>query len=134
MASQSRFFQVALAIAIVVLAAPARADVVTLLCQNTNAQSYTGDSSTLRVDYDRKIVQLLGSDGTAVYTAAATITEGAVDWKAVLDKPSGGIFSGSLNRISGQVWGHFPVVGADGRVREHNNILSGPCRRATQKF
>lgn len=132
MASQSRFFQVALAIAIVVLAAPARAEVVTLLCQNTNTQSYTGDSSTLRVDYERKIVELLRSDGTATYSAAATITEGAVDWKAVLNKPSGAIFSGSLNRISGQVWGRHPVVAADGRVLD--NILSGPCRRATQKF
>jgi len=129
MTSGARFF---LALALVALASPARAEVVTLLCQNTNTQSYTGDSSTLRIDYDRKIVELLRSDGTAVYSAGATITEGAVEWNAVLAKPSGSIFSGSLNRVSGQLWGHHPVVAADGRVLD--NILSGPCRRATQKF
>jgi hypothetical protein len=129
MAPGLRFF---LALAFVALSSPARAQVVTLLCQNTNPQSYTGDSSTLRVDYGRKTVELLRSDGTAAYSAGATITEGAVEWTAVLDKPRGGIFSGSLNRLSGQLSGQHTFVAADGRILD--NILSGPCRRATQKF
>lgn len=121
-----------LAFTLAMTAGSAHAQVVTLHCQNSNAESYTGNSSVFRVDYDRKTVQLLRSDGTATYSAAAAITEGAIEWRAALDNPRGSTFTGSLNRVSGQIWSLHPVVTAGGRVL--NNVVSGPCRRATQKF
>lgn len=108
---------------------PARAEAVTLVCQ-----AELGLSFTLRVDYDRKIVDLLRSDGTAQYSAAATITEGAVEWNTVIVNSGGYVFRGSLNRLSGQGWEQHPEVWNDGRSRAASQILFGPCRRATQKF
>jgi hypothetical protein len=124
----------ALAIALIVLASPARAETVTLVCQQEASPGNTvsGGSFTLRVDYDRKTVDLLRSDGTAYFTAAATITAGDVkwgDWNKVLKGHL--IFRGELNRLSGQGWAEFPVEYGTTTKRE---VMSGPCRRATQKF
>lgn len=114
MVPKSRFFQgnfsatllrsVALAIALIVTASPARAEVVTLVCQPES-----GDSFTLRVDYDRKTVEYLSPNGSSGGPAAATITEGNVTWdrrferEEVLQGYWGHYrFEGSLNRLSGQ--------------------------------
>lgn len=147
MALESRLFQAgfsatllwsaAIATVLLVPASPVRADVVTLVCQNSDGG---GDSMTIRVDYDRKIVDLLWSDGTARYSAPATITEGAVTWRAALpnagepNSPAEPWFDGSLNRLSGQGYVRFPRVGgARGNLGVWESV-SGPCRRATQKF
>ena len=118
----------ALAIAILVQASPARAEAITLVCQN-EGPTPGGGSYTLQVDYDRKIVALLGSDGAVRYSAAATITQSNVTWKTVLE--NGKFFDGSLNRLSGQGVANFPVPFA-GQIMMGG--MSGPCRRATQKF
>jgi hypothetical protein len=138
MAPQSRLFQAScsasllcsatLTIALLVPAAPARAETVTLVCQQEAGPHMTesGGSFTLRLDYDRKIVDFLQSDGAVSYSAAATITEGNVQWKTDLTKA--GAFLGQLNRLSGQgnatYWDE----------RQFMHQMSGPCRRATQKF
>ena len=75
MTPKSRLFQASFsetllwsaAIALIVLASPARADTVTLLCANEPH----GNSFTLQVDYDQKLVALLNSDGTAQWTKSA---------------------------------------------------------------
>jgi len=138
MAPKSRFFHasisaallrsVALAIALIVQASPARAETATLVCQQESAPHNTesGGSFTLRVDYDRKIVDFLRSDGVVSYSAAATITEGDVQWETDLTKARA--FMGKLNRLSGQ--GNATYW--DDRQFMHQ--MSGPCRRATQKF
>jgi hypothetical protein len=132
MTPKSRFFQAsfaaALAIALIVPASPARAEVITLVCTN---ESSGGGSFTLRVDYDRNIVDMPNSAdmpnsiGTAYYSAAATITKDDVTWDINTDR----IFRGSLNRLSGQ--GTVSFAKNDG---SRTLGLSGPCRRATQKF
>ena len=138
--AQARFFTTllpgtALAVALLAQVSPARAEVVTLVCQDTN----TSDSMTIRVDYDRKIVDFLQSDGAVVYSAAARITEGAVEWYAALRSTgqphdaANPFFGGSLNRLSGQGLVQIPHNGR--RSNESVTIgVSGPCRRATQKF
>ncbi len=138
MAPESRLFQAnfsaallrsaALAIALLVPASPARAEVVTLVCQQESVGAFTesGGSFTLRVDYDRKIVDLLRSDGTVRLSAAAMITVGDVQWETDLTKAHA--FMGILNRISGQGSATY----WDDRNLMHQ--MSGPCRRATQKF
>jgi hypothetical protein len=138
MAPRSGFFQAsfsatllrsaAIAIALNVQASPAHAEAITLVCQN-HGPTPGGGTFTLRVDYDRKNVALLRSDGTVRYSAAATITQGNVTWKAVLGNEK--FFDGSLNRISGQGVANFPVPFA-GQIMMGG--MSGPCRRATQKF
>jgi hypothetical protein len=131
-----RFSQTALAIALAVLASPASAEAVTLVCQNDGPAPGVG-TFALRVDYDRKIVDMPNSAdlarpvGTAFYSAAPTITAGAVDWDVVIN-PKGAIFRGSLNRLSGQGWVSYSTFYSDGR--QSLQTLSGPCRRATQKF
>ncbi len=124
----------ALAIALLASASPACAEVVTLVCQPAS-----GDSFTLRVDYDRKIVDLLASDGTSIVSAAATISESDVNWNAV-PKNTGGHqntagyhFIGSLNRLSGQGYAHYPEAILRGTEIVLASV-SGTCRRATQKF
>ena len=144
MALLSRFFQArfstallrsaALAIVLLVQTSPVRAEVVTLVCQ-----SESGNSMTIRVDYDRKIVDLLRSDGSMQHSAPATITEGAVEWNAAV--PSTGEpfdaadprFMGALNRLTGQ--GNVWIARERSRSNEGPWItVIGPCRRATQKF
>ena len=146
MAPKSGFFQAgfsatllrcaALAIALFVPASPARAEVVTLVCQ-----PQSGDSFTLRIDYDRKTVDLLVPDGRSYFApAAATITEGSVTWdrrferEEVLKGYMGHYrFAGSLNRLSGE--GKFTFWrNTEGREEAIINSNSGLCRRATQKF
>jgi len=143
MASKFRFFQAnfsatllrsaAIAIALLVQAAPARAQVVTLICQSDRSQSEPydvratqgwGSSFTLRINYDQKIVDLLAPDGSVWFSAAARITESVVEWGSGEKQR----FWGSLNRLSGQ--------GAATFISERQQLLamSGPCRRATQKF
>jgi hypothetical protein len=122
----------ALAIALIVPALPARAEVVTLICQQEQlpGNSLWGDSFTLRIDYDRKIVDWLRSNGTALLSATATITEADVQWgdRAEISKGDK-FFSGSLNRLSGQGRVYFKHL-----EQNSSYTMSGPCRRATQKF
>ena len=137
MASKFRFFQAsfsatllksaALAVALLVQASPARAEVVTLICQNNydNKAGSQGPSSfTLRINYDQKLVELLNPSGSVWFSEAARITESDVRW----DSNEGALFMGSLNRLSGEGVASFMQKG--GRLR----VMSGPCRRATQKF
>jgi|GEM_PF-1370061 len=142
MAKKSGFFQArlsaallrcaALAGALVLLALPAHAEVVTLVCQ-----AELGFSATIRIDYDRKTVDLVNSEGSAAYRAPATITEGGVAWNLALPSsgeplaPAKPHFWGSLNRLSGQGLIEYPH--ADRAARGHAGV-TGPCRRATQKF
>jgi len=116
-------------------ASPARAETVTLVCQ-----PQSGDSFTLRIDYDRKTVDLL-SDGRSFYAPAeATITESNVTWdrrfkrEEVLQGYLGHYrFEGSLNRLSGE--GKFTFWrNTEGREEALISRNSGLCRRATQKF
>lgn len=120
----------ALAVALIVQASPARAEVVTLVCQQEPGPHNTesGGSFTLRADYDRKIVDFLRSDGTAYRSAAATITEGAVSWDSSGREIGPLSFMGSLNRLSGQ--GNATYWDDRGFMKQ----MSGLCRRATQKF
>ena len=129
MAPESRFFRVsisaALAIALIVLASPARAEVVTLICQSDSSDSNNWEPSfTIRIDYDRKTVDWLRSNGTVALSSAATITESDVQWYSAEAQE----FRGGLNRLSGQ-----GTLGFTERqvIRRY---MSGPCRRATQKF
>lgn len=94
MTSGSNFFQArisapllqsaALAIALLLQVSPVHAETVTLVCQNENAATSRswGSSFALRVDYDRKIVDLLRSDGTVLLSSAARITDSDVRWDA----------------------------------------------------
>src|SRR4029077_16789929 len=115
-----------LAAALIAPAAPAHAEVVTLICQQEAGphNNESGGSFTLRVDYDRKLVEFLLSDGVVPFSAAATITQGDVRWTTDLTKP--GAFLGQLNRLSGA--GNTTYW--DNRGLMHQ--MSGPCRRATQ--
>ena len=133
MAQVSRFFEqtflrlccTALAIALIVLASPARAEVVTLICQSDSSDSNNWESSfTIRIDYDRKTVDWLRSNGTVALSSAATITESDVQWYSAEAQE----FRGGLNRLSGQ-----GTLGFTERqvIRRY---MSGPCRRATKKF
>jgi hypothetical protein len=139
MAPKSRLFQAsfpatllqsaALAIALLVPASPARAEVVTLVCQHE-----TGISVTIRVDYDRNIVDLLKSDGTASFSSAAQITEGAVKWEVLVNNANGQHFFGTLNRLTGQLSNmSYPVDDVKPGFY-YSRGMSGLCRRATQKF
>ena len=140
MAPESRFFRVsisaALAIALIVFASSARAEVVTLVCQSEASQEDSirqgawGSSFTLRINYDQNIVDLLGPSGAVWFSAAAKITESDVRWNTWpnYSTTAGPGFIGSLNRLSGQGSAAFRVEGQEYRS------MSGPCRRATQKF
>jgi len=139
MAPVSRLFQTsfstallrsaALAIALLVQVSPARAEVVTLVCQHE-----TGVSVTIRVDYDRNIVDLLKSDGTASFSSAAQITEGAVKWDVLVNNANGQHFFGTLNRFTGQLSSmSYPVDDVKPGFY-YSRGMSGLCRRATQKF
>lgn len=118
----------ALAIALAAIAISAHAESVTLVCQN-DGPTPGGGTFTLRVDYDRKTVDLLRADGAVRHSAAASITASNVTWKAMLEGEKW--FEGSLNRLSGQGLANFPVLYA-GQVMMGG--MSGPCRRGTQKF
>ena len=127
---------VALATVLLVQASTASAEVVTLICQ-----PQSGNSFTLRIDYDRKTVDLLVPDGRSYFApAAATITEGSVTWdrrferEEVLKGYMGHYrFEGSLNRLSGE--GKFTFWrNTEGREEQRIDSNSGLCRRATQKF
>lgn len=122
----------AIAIALIVTASPARAEVVTLICQQEQLPDNTlwGDSFTLRIDYDRKIVDWLSSSGTTLLSATATVTEAEVQWGDLAEIYKGDkYFKGSVNRLSGQGQMGYKYSGA-----AFSHQMSGPCRRATQKF
>jgi hypothetical protein len=119
-------FSAALAIVLLTSASAARAEVVTLVCQNeTNAPG----SFRLRVNYDQKIVELLNSNGTTRFSAPARITESDVWWEAVVPNMEMK-FEGGLNRLTGHGYTLIPTTPNSFR-QEH---MGGPCRRATQKF
>ncbi len=144
MASKSRFFKAnssvmllqsaALAVALLVQASPARAEVVTLICQNNyqSTKNNQGPSSfTLRINYNQKVVEFLKPDGTVWFSeAATTITESAVQWPSDRRQRVGTIFfTGELNRLSGEGSVNFAETGDS-----FFTSVEGPCRRATQKF
>lgn len=139
MVPKFRFFQAgfsatllwcaALAIALLVPASPARAEVVTLVCQHESSISVT-----IRVDYDRKIVDLLQSDGTARFSSAAQITEGTVEWDVLVNNANGQHFFGTLNRFTGQLSNMSYPVDDVKAGHFYSRGMSGQCRRATQKF
>ncbi len=123
----------AAAIALMVLALPARGEVVTLLCQNREQQS----SFTLRIDYDRKMVAEVNSDGSSRNLVPAKITEGDITWDHVFQnvevfKGRFGRFrfSGSVNRLSGQ--GRVTYWRMD--TEQPAWTVTGLCGRAAQKF
>ena len=92
---------------------------------------------TIRVDYNQKTVDLVQPDGSAKYRAPATITEGAISWNLTLPAsgeplaPAKPHFWGSINRLSGQ--GLIEHPHSDPSARGHAG-MTGPCRRAAQKF
>jgi hypothetical protein len=121
----------ALAIALIVLASPARAETVTLVCQ-----PQSGDSFTLRIDYDRAIIEMLEDNGAKVMSLPAKITDENVTWDGVhetgrVDRAQNH-FWGSLNRLSGQLMFSKELVN-DGYRPSPATSVSG-CRRATKKF
>ena len=121
-----------IAAAVAALALPAAAEQATLVCQ---AQG--GVSFTLRIDYDRKIVDMPNSAdlsyaiGTAFYNTTATFNEGAIAWDTVIES-RGATFRGSVNRLTGEAFVTFSEFYNDGR--EMLRTLSGPCQRAQRKF
>lgn len=139
MAPQSRLFRAnfsaallwsaALATVLLVQASPARAEVVTLVCQHESSISVT-----IRVDYDRKIVDLLQSDGTARFSSAAQITKGTVEWDVLVNNANGQHFFGTLNRFTGQLSNMSYPVDDVKAGHFYSRGMSGQCRRATQKF
>lgn len=121
-------------ITLLLSAALTHADVVTLLCQNDAQQ---GSTFTLQVDYDRRTVADMYSNGTPGAAVAATITESEVTWDHIFEnvevfKGNWGRFqfAGSLNRLSGQ--GRVTYWRMD--TSQPSWSMSGACRRATQKF
>jgi hypothetical protein len=108
---------------------PARAEIATLVCQN---QSGTGGSFTLRVDYDRKVVALLSSNGNTLFSSAAQVTDSDVTWEVAVQNMSGFKFMGTLNRLSGQGGVIFPTRYSENKVTSDH--WYGPCSHATQKF
>jgi hypothetical protein len=118
-----------MAAAVLVPISPARAEVVALVCQD---QSGTGGSFTLRVDYDRKVVALLSSNGGVLFSSAARVTDSDVTWEVTVENMDGFKFLGVLNRLSGQGGVSFPTRYSNGKVTSDH--WYGPCSRATQKF
>lgn len=120
---------VALAILLFAQASSARAEGVTLVCQDEK----TNESFVLRVDYDRKIVDYLWSDGTPRASAPARIMANDIWWEARHEGRNETAFKGGLDRLSGRGWlieYDTPRLAAANLGRHK----SGPCRRATQKF
>lgn len=119
----------------------AGAEPITLVCQQESDTYTPYGTFTFRVDYDRKIVYWLNSDGTVHLTAAAKITESEIAWETVNDnvvifKDNRGRdnfgrmgFSGSLSRLTGQ--SNATLSRSDINMAFY---FSGPCRLATQKF
>lgn len=123
----SMLCKAALVAALLSPALPAHAEVVTLICQGT-----PGGSFTLRIDYDRRTAAMLNGDGTVYISAPADITDAQVWWDAKIEEYSGYKFNGRVNRLSGDAWVMFP--GNNGGNQLTSLVVSGPCRRATQKF
>jgi hypothetical protein len=131
MALGSRFLVL---LALTALAAPARAQVVTLVCQS---QERADSMFTLRVDYDRKMVTDVHTDGSSGAFVPANITEGAVTWEHVFPrvevfKNNWGrfSFSGQLNRLTGQGWIRYWRMDTN----QGPWMLSGLCAPAVKKF
>ena len=126
---QLRWRSAALAIALIVPASPAQAEIVKLVCQHES-----GISETIRVDYDRNIVDLLQSDGTVRFSSAAQITEGTVKWQVLVNNANGQHFFGTWNRFTGQLSNMAYPVDDVKAGHFYSRGMSGQCRRATQKF
>jgi len=146
MASKSRFFQagfsaallrsVALAIALIVTASPARAEPVTLSCR-TDASPATW---TFRINYATGLVEQLAPSGNA-YTnriATATISPNTIAWS--IDQPSSYRTGDDVIHQTTEHWeGHIDRLSATGWMQSHQgdfpaNIVDFTCRQATQKF
>jgi hypothetical protein len=128
----------ALAFALIAQAPAARAETLNLVCENDQRGSIE-----LLVDFDRKTVELMprssctwNISGRSIVVpdcfppGRAQISERDISW-AMTEKTvngAGGVgereVSGSLNRLTGNVWMRFGSV--DG--------FSGKCRRATKQF
>ncbi len=146
MTRKSRYFQVgfsatvlrcaALAIALIVTASPARAELVTLSCR-TDVGSET---FTFRINYATGLVEQLGPSGNA-YTnrlATATISPNAIIWS--IDQPSSYLTGDGVTHQTTEHWeGHIDRLAATGWVESHKgDFPTHPidiiCRQATQKF
>lgn len=121
-----RFTGCALAVFLAVTTTPAQAEAVTLVCQQES-----GGSFRLRVDYDRKLIELLNSDGSSQFSAPARITEGHVRWNVTGPSMGTHKFEGELDRGTGAGWVFTPPDNPNLMKPRHMN---GMCRRATQKF
>jgi hypothetical protein len=124
----------ALAVALIVSASLARAEAMTLVCQVESGEQI--GSFTLRVDYDRKTVDFSRrTDGTVQHSAAATITEGAILWKAVLARTNEDTgdqwFEGSLDRLTGKGTVNFPKEMGFGFTMTG---VYATCRRTNRGF
>ena len=105
----------------------------TLVCRNQQQDS----TFLVRIDYDRKMVADVRSDGTSYEFVPAKITEGDVTWDHVwqnVEVFKGRFgrygFSGALNRLTGQGWvQHWRMDTGQGPMRQ-----SGLCSRAEKKF
>jgi hypothetical protein len=105
-----------------------RAEVVTLVCQTVSSASFI-----LRVDYDRKMVDMPNDAdlpnpvGTAFFSAAAQITELDVTWNVVAKDMAGHKFAGGVNRVTNQGFVVFPQKSRNGTVTSQR--MDGPCSR-----
>lgn len=127
-----------LAVALVFQAAPARAEILNLVCG-----SEQGGSIEYLIDLDRKTVQYppprsctWNIQGRQLVVpdceppARAQITERSISWEGVEKIVSGtGVVSnrevrGSMNRTTGAVWVQHGA----------HVVFEGKCRRATKKF
>jgi len=127
-------FRCLLAITLIAPVLPAQAQVITLVCQN---QESAASMFTLRVDYDRKMVADVRTDGSSGEFVPAKITEGAVTWDHVFPrvevfKGNWGrfSFSGTLNRLTGQGWVRYWRMDTS----QGPWMLSGLCGPAAKKF
>lgn len=130
--SAALLWSAALAAVLLVQASPARAEVVTLVCQ-----PQSGDSFTLRVDYDRAIIEAVLDNGDKTMSLPAKITDDNVTWDGVhetgrVDRAQNH-FWGSLSRLSGQFM-FFREMVIPGYQPGPPGGSSGTCRRATKKF
>ncbi len=147
MTPESRFFQAsfsaavlrsaALAIALLVLASPTRAEPVTLSCR-ADAGSET---LTLRINYATGLVEQLAPSGKA-YTnrvATAAISQNAIVWS--IDQPSSYLTGDGVTHQTTEHWeGRIDRLSGTGWTQSHqeglyrNLPVDITCRQATQKF
>lgn len=140
MAPKSRFFHAsfsatllrsgALAIALLVLASPARSETIDLACAST---SEDGVAIRLLIDTDHSTVTEIrvGANGpfkSNPYTAK--ISDQFINYSGPLAGNSDYSFEGTLDRIAGTLNGTI----LPGPGKSYSSRQSFACRRATQKF